>query len=182
LSTDASPPTAERLLLKADHVYRWRGRTRGQTFFRTYLGTLLLTNVRFVFLSSGGTDVWRRMAWAGLFAGLSAAPGTVGKAATLSDATTTVLGWISQRFGTTAGSRDLEVSSAQLLKDGSLSVPLHELEDFGFVARRLSNFFWVAYTSTDGTRQEYTFSGQVALPGGWAWETLIREIRESGQV
>ncbi len=183
MSTHPGPPPAdaERLLLKADHVYRWRGRTRGQTFFRTYLGTLLLTNVRLVFVSSGGTDVWRKMAWAGLTGGLAAVPGPVGTATTLGNATTTVAGWISRRFGPPADSSGPEVSSVQLLKDGSLSVPLHELEDFGFVARRLSNFLWIAYTSTDGSHQEYTFSGQVALPGGWAWETLIREIREAGQ-
>ena len=183
MSTDAGPPAAnaEQLLLKADQVYRWRGRARGQTFFRTYLGTLLLTNARLVFLSSGGTDVWRRMAWAGLTGGLAAAPGPVGTAATLGDATNTVLGWISRRFGTTAGSRDPEVSSVQLLNDGSLSVQLHELDDFGFVARRLSNFLWIAYTSPDGSPGEYTFSGQVALPGGWAWERLIREIRDGGR-
>ena len=122
--------------------------------------------------------------WPGLVLRLAsaAAPGPVGKAATLSDATTTVLGWISRRFGSTTGSNDLEVSTVQLLKDGSLSVPLAELDDLGFVARRLSNFLWIAYTTTDGTRPEYTFSGQVALPGGWAWEKLIREIREAGHV
>ncbi len=120
------------------------------------------------------------MAWAGLTGGLAAVPGPVGTATTLGNATTTVAGWISRRFGPPSDSSDPEVSSVQLLKDGSLSVPLHELEDFGFVARRLSNFLWIAYTSTDGSHQ-YTFSGQVALPGGWAWETLIREIREAGQ-
>jgi hypothetical protein len=172
--TGASGAHAERLLLRADQVHRWRGRVRGQTLLRTFQGTLLLTSRRLVFLSSGGNGgVWWRMA----LAGVSGIPGPVGQAVMVGDAATSALRWIAQRFGNVEDD-GVTITGSQLLKDGSLSVPLAQLDDFGFVARRLRRYLWITYTASDGTRHEYAFSGQAALPGGQAWETLIREARE----
>jgi hypothetical protein len=162
----------ELLLLKADRIYRWRGRTMGRTIFRTRVGLLLLTNYRLVFLSSGRTDVWTRMAWASLGLG----PEPIVKAATAADATRTVLGWVRGRFGTPPVGETVSVEPAALLKDGSLNIPLTELTEYGVTQRRLSNFLWIAYRNGD-TTEEYAFSNQVAVPGGLVWETTIREAR-----
>jgi hypothetical protein len=171
---DAPPP--ERLLLKADRIYRWRGRKMGRTIFRTRVGLLLLTDRRLVFLSSGRTDVWSRMAWASLGLG----PEPIVKAATVADATRTVLGWIHGRFGTPPVGEPVRVEPAALLKDGSLNVPLGELTEFGVTQRRLSSFLWIAYRTGDAV-EEFAFSNQVAIPGGVVWETTIRQARAANR-
>jgi hypothetical protein len=164
----------ELLLLQAKGLYRWRGRTVGRTIFRARLGTLLLTNHRLVFLSSGGTDAWSKIAWASLGLG----PDPIVKAATAADAMKTVAGWIQGRFGSRAVGGPFEVAPAALLKDGSLSVPLTELAEFGFVRRRLSNFLWIAYSTPDSSDpQEFAFNNKVGVPGGLVWEATIREAR-----
>ena len=166
----------ELLLLNANRIYRWQGRKVGRTIFRARVGTLLLTNRRLVFLSSGRTDVWWRMAWASL--GLGPAP--VANAAVATDAVRTVVGWITDRFAGPTPGEAVEIEPAALLKDGSLSVPLTALTEFGVVQKRLSSYLWIAcQTAGASAPQEFAFSDQVAIPGGRVWETTILQARRA---
>lgn len=167
--------SSELVLLQADNIYRWRGRTMGRTILRTHRGLLVLTTHRLVFLASGRTDAWMRMAWAGLGLG----PDPVVHAATVAEATKTVFGWIAGRFGRPAVAQAVDIPPAQLLKDGSLSVPLTDLTEYGVTIRRWSNFLWIAYRAPDQTtQQEFTFSNQTAIPGGPVWASTIDRARQ----
>jgi hypothetical protein len=161
----------EALLLRAKDVYRWRGRTMGRTIFRARLGVLLLTTERLVFLSSGRTDAWSKIAWGGL----GFAPDTVTAAATATDVTRTVLGWIHERFGAPAPGEPVTIRDADLRPDGSLSVPLLQLTGYGVTVRRFSNFLWIAY----GEQREFAFANNIGIPGGPVWEQTIRQARDA---
>lgn len=163
----------ERLLRQAKDIYRWRGRKMGRTILRAHKGTLLLTNHRLVFLSSGGTDAWRRMAWVSL--GLGPAP--VANAATVTDVVTTVGGAISRWFGGTEQVDPSHIGPLEQLKEGSLSVPLATLAEFGVTQRRFSSYLWIAYPGPDGEQREFAFSNQTVIPGGAAWTESIRAAR-----
>ena len=143
----------------------------GRTILRARLGMLLLTDRRLVFLSSGRTDAWSRMALASLGLG----PDVVVKAATAVDAMRTVVGWIHDRFATPTVGDAVSVTATQLSKDGSLSVPLADLVEFGVTFRRFSNFLWIAYrTPSAADVGESAFANQTAIPGGAVWESTIR--------
>jgi hypothetical protein len=176
MSDDSRYAAPERLLLKANGIYRWRGRTMGRTTLRARVGMLLLTDRRLVFLSSGRTDAWSRMALAGLGLG----PDVVVKTATAADAMRTVAGWIHDRFTTPTIGDAVDVTATQLSKDGSLSVPLADLVEFGVTLRRFSNFLWIAYrTPSAADVGESAFANQTAIPGGAVWESTIRAARDA---
>lgn len=60
---EAAAPAHELLLMRATGIYCWPKPTMGRTIFGAHTGALLLTNQRLVFMSSGGTDAWSKMAW-----------------------------------------------------------------------------------------------------------------------
>ena len=168
--------SSELVLLQADNVYRWRGRTMGRTILRTHRGLLLLTTHRLVFLSSGRSGAWWRMAWASLGLG----PDPVVTAATVAEVTKTVAGWVAGRFGGVAEGEAVDIPPAQLHKDGSLSVALTDLTEYGVTIRRWSNFLWIAYRAPGETApREFTFSNQVAIPGGTVWALTIERARRA---
>jgi hypothetical protein len=168
--------SGEALLLRAKDIYQWRGRTMGRTIFRARVGVLLLTNERLVFLSSGRTDAWTKIAWGGLGLG----PESVAAAATATDVTRTVLGWIHDRFGAPAPGEAVTIGEADLRPDGSLSVPLLRLTEYGVTLRRFSNFLWIAYRPEDESQaREFAFATNVGIPGGRVWEETIRAARDA---
>jgi hypothetical protein len=164
--------SGEALLLRAKDIYQWRGRTMGRTIFRARKGVLLLTSERLVFLSSGRSDAWTKIAWGGL--GL--APGPVAAAATATDVTRTVLGWIQDRFDAPTPGAAVTIGDADLRPDGSLSVPVLRLTEYGVTVRRFSSFLWIAYGAQDGLR-EFAFATNVGIPGGRVWEETISRAR-----
>jgi hypothetical protein len=166
--------SGEVLLLRAKDIYQWRGRTMGRTIFRARVGVLLLTNERLVFLSSGRTDAWTKIAWGGLGLG----PEPVAAASTATDVTRTVLGWIHDRFGGPASGAAVTIGEVDLRPDGSLSVPLLQLTEYGVTVRRFSNFLWIAYRAGDEQR-EFAFATNIGIPGGRAWEDAIRAAHDA---
>jgi hypothetical protein len=168
--------SGETLLLRAKDIYQWRGRTMGRTIFRARVGVLLLTNQRLVFLSSGRTDAWTKIAWGGLGLG----PEPVAAAASATDVTRTVLGWIHDRFGSPEPGDAVTIRGADLRGDGSLSVPLLDLTGYGVTVRRFSSFLWIAYgVRGDGAPREFAFATNVGIPGGRVWEDTIRQARDA---
>jgi hypothetical protein len=92
----------------------------------------------------------------------------------------TVAGWIHDRFTTPTIGDAVDVTATQLSKDGSLSVPLADLVEFGVTLRRFSNFLWIAYrTPNAATVGESAFANQTAIPGGAVWESTIRAARDA---
>ncbi len=86
------------VLGQADRIYRWEGPKRKQTLFSAKLGRLVLTPSHLIFLSSGKSDVAKRMA----------------------------LGAVSPAAGLrTSGTEHLDMSALTL--DGSLVVPLTQV-------------------------------------------------------
>jgi hypothetical protein len=168
--------SGEALLLRAKDIYQWRGRTMGRTIFRARKGVLLLTDRRLVFLSTGRTDAWTKIAWGGLGLG----PESVAAAATATDVTRTVLGWIHDRFGAPEAGDAVTIGEADLRSDGSLSVPLLQLAEYGVTVRRFSNFLWIAYPEPGQAQpQEFAFATNVGIPGGRVWEETIRAARDA---
>jgi hypothetical protein len=161
----------EHLLLKSSDIYRWRGRRMGRTIFNAHKGTLILTDHRLVYVASGGTDVWWQLGWAGL----GFVPGMVGDAASYIDNGKTILGWFDKGLERPAR-QVLDLGPPELLKDGSVVVPLAALEEFGVVQRRLSSYLWIAF-HVGGQPQEYTFSDKIDIPGGAVWEQTIVDAR-----
>lgn len=86
------------VLGQADRIYRWEGPKRKQTLFSAKLGRLLLTPSHLIFLSTGKSDVAKRMA----------------------------LGAISPSAGMgTSATEHLDMSALE--QEGSLVVPLTQL-------------------------------------------------------
>jgi hypothetical protein len=166
-------PAPESVLLAAENIYKWRGRVMGRTIFNAHVGTLILTNYRLIFVSSGGTDVWNRMARAGL----AFAPQPVANTVAIADATAAVASWINERYGSRSENEVLNLSLLKLLKDGSLIVPLIGLDEFGVTERTFSSFLWIAFTSQDGKLQEFAFSDKIFIPGDKIWESQIKDAR-----
>jgi hypothetical protein len=167
------PGAPERILLAADGIYRWRGRSVGRTIINAHRGAVLLTNHRFVFLSKGRANLWWAVAWGSL--GL--APEAVANAATVTDAGVVVLRGLSKLFGPSDSTEKATIEPSRLLADGSLSVPLRQLDEFGVVIKRWSNYLWIAYGDADGVRREYAFNNQVLIPEALQWEDEIRLAR-----
>jgi len=173
---EAAAPAHELLLMRATGIYCWPKPTMGRTIFGAHTGALLLTNQRLVFMSSGGTDAWSKMAWGALGLG----PDAVANATMAVDLGRTLVGWIGSRFGERELGRPIGIGSAARLADGSVCVPLTELSDYRFVRRRFSTFLSIACAAPGGGRPlAFSFSTNVALPGGEQWETAIRAAREA---
>jgi hypothetical protein len=143
----------------------------GRTIFNTHKGTLVLSDHRLVYLASGGTDVWWQLGWAGL----GFLPGMAGNAVSLIDAGKSILGWFDDDLERPSG-QVLELGPPELLKDGSVVVPLLALEGFGVVEHRWSSYLWISFT-VGGRPQEYAFSDKIHIPGGRAWEQAIAQAR-----
>jgi hypothetical protein len=171
LMSDVDGP--ERLILKADAIHRWRGRKRGRTLLKTYVGRLLLTDRRLVHLSSGGSGVAEGVAMT-LF---GAAPGAVGRAASIADAATNGVDWVVGKVRDRKAGDAVRISAEALAVDGSLDLPLESIEDVGLTVKLLSTHLWVVARTSAGETREYTFADRITMPNGRLWEPAIRAAR-----
>jgi hypothetical protein len=170
---DGSDGEPERLILKADAIHRWRGRKRGQTLLKTYVGKLLLTDRRLVHLSAGGSGVARGVA----MALLGAIPGIVGPAVSIADAAKSGVDWVAGKARDRKAGDVVRVSAEDLSAEGSLNLPLESIEDVGLTAKRLTMYLWVVARTPAGEVREYTFADQATMPNGRLWEPAIRTAR-----
>lgn len=163
----------ERLILKAGAIHRWRGRKRGQTLLRTYVGQLLLTDRRLVHLSSGGNGVAKGV----VMVLLGALPGVAGPAVSIGEAATKGVGWAVGKLRDREADDTVTITADQLAVEGSLSMPLESIEDVGLLVKRLTVALWVAARGADGEVREYTFADQASMPRADLWEPAIRRAR-----
>ena len=141
----------EEMVLSADGIYKWNGPKSKSTLKGTKLGRLVLTNQRLVFLSSGTNDMAQRALGGAMHGGVG--------------------GLLA------AGSTD-DLDPGALGNEGSLSVPIGDLEHFQFVKKMFRNYLSIRFTTASGDTVEAAFMNQYALPGGPAWEEEIARLKQ----
>lgn len=138
---------SETIIMSADSLYRWKGPKMKSTLMGTKLGTLVLTNQRLLFLSSGKNDVLKRAAGAAVGGGIG---------------------------GLAAAESTANLDLSALANEGSMDIPLATIIDTGWTKKMFSNFLWVTLRAADGSQEAWTFATQHGLAAGAQWETSIK--------
>ncbi|MDQ3771737.1 MAG: hypothetical protein M3343_06585 [Actinomycetota bacterium] len=105
-----------------------------------------MTNQRLMFLSSGGNDAIRRATGA-------AVSGPAG--------------------GLLAAGKTDSLDLSALASEGSLSIPLNDLQHYEFIKKMFRNYLSIGFTNSDGNSEAYAFMNQHGLPGGREWQDAI---------
>jgi hypothetical protein len=176
----AVPP--QRVLLKADGMYQWRGRKMGKTIFNVRRGNLTLTENCLAFVAKGGTDVW----WQIALESTGFVPGAAGNVKLFHDAGKAVYwaGDALREWLAGAGAPAEEFFTpprTDVLKDGSFIVAPEAIDAFGVVAYRQFGFpgdyLWVSFQDQSGAVQDFTFADKHRIPGGKLWEEAIQRLK-----
>ena len=141
----------EEAVLSADGIYKWNGPKSKSTLRGTKLGKLVLTNQRLIFLSSGTNDISQRALGAAKHGGVG---------------------------GLLAAGTTDDLDAGALGNEGSLSVPIGDIEHFQFVKKMFRNYLSIRFTAASGETVEAAFMNQHFLPGGPAWEQEIARLKQ----
>ncbi len=147
-------PAGEVVLFAQDDLQLWHERRPGFTIFGSYVGRVLLTSARLLFLSTGESGATRRLL-------VGAALGPIG----------------SLVFGQTS-TADLDARALEA--EGSAAIPLDRITAHGAQRRcDCTNYVGVQYTRTDDAVGELAFMPKdgIAWGGAARWATELDAAR-----
>lgn len=136
--------TDEAVIMEADKVFKWDGPKRKQTLIKAKLGRLVLTDSRFMFLSTGKNDI------------------TIGRLAG---------GAVSPLLGLRTGSTDgLDVAASKTA--GGVNVARDQVR--GAELKGMFKVLTVAWVDDDGVESVATFAPKNGgMPDGPSWVSLL---------
>lgn len=87
---------------------------------------------------------------------------------------------VTQRLvgGMAARGRTETLDLSALQNEGSLSVPLQDLDHCEFVVKKFSNFLSIRFRNAQGLAEAFAFMDQFALPGGHSWSEQIELAKQ----